>query len=256
MTTPAVMFGIDAASMQHTVDWPTVDHSTGFGFEKVTEGTTYLNPFWAAAKTAMQARAKATGFIPGAYMFLHAGNAAAQAAWFAANAGDLSGFAIAVDVEPTGSSRPAMADAVIAVKTLRQLFPGHPIGGYIPHWYWENQDTTFTDWLWASRYVTATGAPRQIYPQVPDTWWLGYGGRKQVDLLQFTSTATVQGVTGNVDCSAFRGTPADYKKLVLPAPPPKYPVVHAAAHTWTPLPHSRWQIRSQDHDIVLEMKPQ
>src|SRR5258707_2763818 len=104
MTTP--IFGVDAASMQQRVDWATVDSITAFGFEKTIQGTGYTNPYWADAKTQMLARAAATGFVPGAYMFLEQGNATAQANHFAAVAGDLDGFALFADIEPTGSSHP------------------------------------------------------------------------------------------------------------------------------------------------------
>jgi lysozyme len=218
-TTTPVMFGIDASRYQGTVNWATVDQSTGFGWEKCTEGHTYVNPYWAAAKTAMTARAQASGFVPGAYLFLRAGDGAGQAEWFAKNAGNLDGFAIAVDIEPSGTSKPTLADGKACVARLRQLYPHHPVGGYIPHWYWAGADTTFVDWLWASHYVTGTGGPRDLYAKVPASYWDAYGGR-QVSLLQFTSTATVPGVSGLVDCSAFRGGAADLRKLVLPASGP------------------------------------
>ncbi|HVB45470.1 MAG TPA: GH25 family lysozyme [Streptosporangiaceae bacterium] len=217
-------FGIDAASFQKTVNWAQVDAICTFGFEKVTQGTWYKNPYWPDAKTAMAARAKASGFVPGAYLFLEEGNGAAQADYFAAQAGDLTGFSLAVDVEPTGNSRPVLADALACTARLRERYPRHPIGGYIPHWYWGSQDTTFTDWLWASQYVTGFGTPASLYPQVPASWWEPYGGR-QPSLLQFTSTAIVAGVAGAVDCSAFRGTPAELRALLLPptTPPPPPP---------------------------------
>jgi GH25 family lysozyme M1 (1,4-beta-N-acetylmuramidase) len=204
--------------MQHRVDWAAVDAATAFGSEKVTQGTGYVNPYWADAKTQMQARAKASGFIPGAYMFLEAGHGAAQADHFAAVAGNLDGFALFADVEPTGASRPSLADAKECVARLRQHYPHHPVGGYIPHWYWGNQDTTFTDWLFASHYVEGTGTPAQLYAKVTADFWAGYGGKAPA-VLQFTSSATVAGVAGSCDCSAFRGSPADFRKLVLPPVP-------------------------------------
>src|SRR5260221_2007376 len=164
MTTP--IFGVDAASMQARVDWATVDKTTAFGFEKVTQGTGYTNPFWADAKTQLLARAAASGFVPGAYMFLEQGNATAQANHFAAVAGDLKGFAVFADIEPTGSSNPTLADAKECVHRLRELYPHHPVGGYIPHWYWQDQDTTFVDWLFPSHYVNRTRTPPQLDAKV------------------------------------------------------------------------------------------
>src|SRR5258707_12879293 len=73
MVAAMVMYGIDASSAQHDVDWATVDASTGFGFEKVSQGRGYVNPNWPLAASAMAARAKASGFVPGAYLFLEQG---------------------------------------------------------------------------------------------------------------------------------------------------------------------------------------
>jgi hypothetical protein len=112
-----VQFGIDASSFQGNVNWARADSTTSFGWEKVTQGSRktasrgYVNPFWAGpsghSKRALAARAAATGFVPGGYLFLEAGDGAGQADFFHAAAGDMAGFAIAVDVEPPpGRSRP------------------------------------------------------------------------------------------------------------------------------------------------------
>jgi GH25 family lysozyme M1 (1,4-beta-N-acetylmuramidase) len=219
-----IQFGIDAASFQRAVNWAQVGRYTRFGWEKVSEGLTYRNPYWPGSKTAMRDLAAAGSFTPGAYLFLEHGDGARQADYFAQFAGDLDGFGLAVDIEPTRWSRPSLADAVACVNRLRVLYPRHPVGGYIPRWYWGDADTTFVDWLWASRYLSGIGTPEHLFPQVPAGWWAGYGGRP-VSLLQFTSTAVVSGVSGLVDCSAFRGTPEAYAKMVLPghAPPPPPP---------------------------------
>jgi hypothetical protein len=197
-----------------------------FGWAKVSEGpgkgisSGYVSERWTAEKPEMQARAEASGFVPGGYLFLAEGNGPAQADYFAKAAGDMDGWAIAVDVEPreaTGS-HPTMVDAVSCVRRLRYLYPGHPIGGYIPQWYWGARSTTFVDYLWASHYVQSDpGPPGLIYRHVPASWWASYGGRA-VSLLQFTDKAVISGVDGPCDCSAFRGTAAELRKLVLPKP--------------------------------------
>src|SRR5260221_9424335 len=174
MTTP--IFGVDAASMQQRVDWATVDSITAFGFEKTIQGTGYTNPYWADAKTQMLARAAATGFVPGAYMFLEQGNATAQANHFAAVAGDLDGFALFADIEPTGSSHPTLADAKECVQRLRELYPHHPVGGYIPHWDWQGQDTTFVDLLVPSHYRNRTRPPAPLYAKGSPRFLAADGG--------------------------------------------------------------------------------
>src|SRR5262245_38663371 len=222
----SVQFGIDASSFQGNVNWAQTDSTTSFGWEKVTQGSRrtasrgYVNPFWAGPsghnKRAMAARAAASGFVPGGYLFLEAGDGAGQADFFHATAGDMAGFAIAVDVEPAAGSEPTAADAHACVARLRQLYPSHPVIGYIPQWYWGTRSTRFVDVLWASHYVTGTGPPATLYAKVTPRHWAPYGGRTPA-LLQFTSAATVPGVTGQVDCSAFRGTAAQLRNRLLPS---------------------------------------
>lgn len=188
------------------------------GAEKVTEGTGYVNPFWASSKPAM-AKLAVHGFVPAAYMFLDAGAPGAdQAVWFWKNAGDLAGFGIAVDLERAPDGSPTRQQAVDAVGELRRRYPGHPVGGYAPRWYTGGEDLSFFDWLWASEYVTGSGDPGMLYKLVPATWWAPYGGKAPL-MLQFTASATIAGISGPCDCSAFNGTAAQLAAHVLPAPP-------------------------------------
>src|SRR4029077_13166700 len=143
------------------------------------------------------------------------GDGAGQADFFHATAGDMAGFAIAVDVEPATESEPTADDAHACVARLRELYPSHPVIGYIPQWYWGTRSTRFVDVLWASNYVTGTGRPATLYAKVTPSQWARYGGRAPA-LLQFTNAATVPGVSGRVDCSAFRGTAARLRDRLLP----------------------------------------
>jgi GH25 family lysozyme M1 (1,4-beta-N-acetylmuramidase) len=217
------IFGIDAASFQGNVDWTSVDSICEFGWEKVTQGTGYENPYWPRQKNAMLARAKASGFVPGAYMFLEHNNGAAQADYFASKAGNLDGFLVGVDAEPTQTSNPVRLDMVQAVGRLRTLYPNALIWGYPPQWYWGNTDLSFFDELWASKYPTMNqGSPSSLYSHVPASYWNSYGG-KSVTMLQFTSAAIVPGLAGPVDCSAVRMTTAQLRMLTtrsVPAPKP------------------------------------
>jgi hypothetical protein len=167
--------------------------------------------------------ADTSDFVPGVYLFLEDGAGAAQADWFAEHAGNLAGWAIAMDIERSGSN-PGMATALACAARLREHYPGHPLGGYIPHWYWGEQSTTFVPWLWASSYVSGIGSPAGLYSRVPPSYWAAYGGRIP-ELLQFTPGAVVPGVAGLVDCSAFRGTRDQLAELILPGhqPPPPPP---------------------------------
>ena len=137
----------------------------------------WFSAFTVHNKRAMARRARASGFVPGGYLFLEAGDGAGQAEFFHSKAGNMAGFAIAVDVEPTTGSRPGPPAAHACVARLRQLYPSHPIIGYIPHWYWDDQSTRFVDVLWASNYVTGSGTLAQLYAHVRPRQWAAYGGR-------------------------------------------------------------------------------
>lgn len=188
------------------------------GAEKVTEGLSYANPDWPASKSAMTQLAP-HGFVPLAYHFLDAsGSGAAQAQHFGQRAQSLAGFGIAVDLERAPDGSPSIQQARYFAAEVRKLYPGHPVGGYAPHWYTGGADLSFFDWLWASEYVTGSGDPAQLYKAVPATWWSSYGGRSPL-LLQFTSSAVIAGISGHADCSAFPGTAAQLAAHVLPKPP-------------------------------------
>lgn len=218
-----VTYAVDCSSFQGSPDWTKVSAICGGGAEKVSEGTTYVNPRWAASKPAMLARAK-SGFVPLAYLFMDAGETgAAQAEYFARHAGSLTGFGIVIDLERAPNGSPTVASAQACAAELRKLYPGHPIGGYAPHWYTGGANLSFFSWLWASSYVTGHGDPAVLYRSVPASWWAPYGGETPL-MLQFTDAATVAGISGAVDCSAFHGSAAQLASHVLPAgskPAPK-----------------------------------
>lgn len=220
--TGSITYLVDCSSWQGAPDWGRVAATCGGGAEKVTEGTGYVNPRWAAARTSMAAAAR-HGFIPLAYLFLDASGAGAdQAQHFADVAGDLAGWGVVIDYERAPDGPPTRQQAVDAAARLRHCYPGHRIGAYAPHWYTAGMDLTFADWLWASEYVSGSGDPAALYGRVPASWWAPYGGRSPA-LLQFTPSASIAGISGPVDCSAFHGSAAQLAGIALPAPP-KAPV--------------------------------
>jgi GH25 family lysozyme M1 (1,4-beta-N-acetylmuramidase) len=228
-------FFADCSSYQGNPSWAKVAAVCAGGAEKVTEGTGYANPYWPSSKAAL-AQVAVHGFVPVAYMFLDAGpSGAAQAQYFASKAGSLAGFGIAVDLERSSGS-PTVAQAQDCAAELRRLYPGHPIGGYAPHWYTGGAPLGFFDWLWAIDYVNGSGDPAQLYKSVPASWWAPYGGKAPL-MLQFTASASVAGISTPVDCSAFQGTAAQLAAHVLPAAlrpaPPATPQEAAVADAGT-----------------------
>ena len=219
-----VTFHADGSSYQGNINWATV-RKAGFGggAEKVTQGTTYENPDWPAARAALLAEA-GPEFTPGAYLYLTAGNGAGQADYFASKAGNIPGFVIWVDLERAAGVSPSVTDARDCTARLRVHYPHNRVGIYAGESFTGTAYLTFADLLWSPHYVTGTGTPAAIYRSVPASFWDAYGGRTPV-LLQFSQTATVPGVAGQADVSAFRGTAVQMRAALLgiapPAPAPK-----------------------------------
>ena len=181
-----MLYGVDCASYEGYPDWAQV-HASGisFGFSKVTQGTGYVNPTWSHNRAGMLGLGDS--FVPGAYHFLEANDAAGQVAYFLAHAGDISKMAVGLDVEPATSS-PSVATAHEWVTEFHRQRPGHPVLCYFPEWYWQqlgDPNISFADPLWQSRYVSGSGSPAGLYGRVPTSWWDGFGGASEA-LLQFS----------------------------------------------------------------------
>jgi GH25 family lysozyme M1 (1,4-beta-N-acetylmuramidase) len=83
---PAGLPGLDVSSWQGNVDWAAVAaNGARFAFVKATEGTTYVNPYFAQ----QYGGAYGVGLVRGAYHFAlpDRSTGAAQAQWFVANGG-------------------------------------------------------------------------------------------------------------------------------------------------------------------------
>lgn len=207
------IYGVDVASYQGQVSWSSV-YSAGirFGFSKVTESTSYVNPTWAHNRAGMFDLGD--GFLGGAYHFLHGGSGAAQARYFLSKAGDVSQLAVALDVEASG------ADAATSrewVAEFKDRTGGHPVIGYYPRWYWEQTgrpDLSFFDTIWQSAYVSGSGSPSLLYGKVPASWWATFGN-EPISILQFSSGGTVAGISGRCDVNAYRGTIDELRALAL-----------------------------------------
>lgn len=214
-----MLYGVDVASYQGKPDWRAA-HAAGirFGFSKVTQGTSYVNPTWPHNRTGMLALAVGGDFLPGAYHFLTStSDPAVQARHFVERAGDLDGFAVALDVEPTEGSRATAAQARAWAAEFKRLTGGRPLLGYFPGWWWRETgrpDLTFFDGLWQSSYVDGSGDMRVLYGKVPATWWTAFGG-EPISILQFSSSATVPGISGRCDINAYRGTLAELRAIAL-----------------------------------------
>lgn len=210
-----VTFAADGSSYQGNINWLAVKAAGyGAGAEKVTQGTGYVNPDWPAARTALGAATSPT-FTPGCYHYLTAGDGAGQADWFASHAAAIPGFVIWVDLERAAAgTQPSVADARAFVTRLRTHYPSKRIGVYAGESFTGTASLTFADMLWSPHYVEGEGTPAELYREVPASWWAPYGGLTPT-LLQFSQSASVPGVEGLADVSAFRGTAAHMHTALL-----------------------------------------
>ena len=200
----AALTGPDVSSWQHTsgasIDWGQVRAAgQSFAFVKATEGPTgyYQNPYFASD----WANIRAAGLIRGAYHFARPEfSAIDQANYFisvvgaGASPGDLPPV---LDLEQTGGLAPAnLASWTQAFLSRVQALTGRTPMVYSSPYFIRNSlgnTAQFSQYpLWLADY---TGRSGPSYP-LPGSWG-------SFTFWQFTSTASVPGISGNVDMSNF-----------------------------------------------------
>lgn len=211
----------------------TVQPATVALIAKASEGTTFSDWTYAGFK----AQAAKVGAVFMAYHFLHAGNAAAQAQYCHSIVGN--GIPVMIDCEPTGSSRPTVADCVAFRDELNRL-GSNCVAVYFPKWYWGSLGSPdlrplLPMALVASGYTTYSDSNAN---------WNPYGGVAPA-IWQYTDRLSYGGQA--VDFNAYRGTVDQLKALLrvgaapapkpspAPAPQPDSYQWRAAHNTFTPL---------------------
>jgi hypothetical protein len=178
---------------------------------KATEGTGFAD----AAYADFKAQAARIGAVFWAYHFLHAGNAAAQAAHAHAVAGDTP---LMLDWEPYAQigSAPTVADAVGFVDAYR-LVGGRVWAVYLPHWYWAQLGSpSLAPVAQRGLALVSSNYPPGGYSDT-GPGWAAYGGVSP-SLWQYTDAQPYGG--RNVDFNAYRGSVAQLSALVNGAPAP------------------------------------
>jgi len=105
----------------------------------------------------------------------------------------------------------------------RQMPEGSNVLLRLPRWFWEAcwkspiLRLPHPRFLLSARYVEVTGTPDEMFEQVAEADWHGFGFRN-VDLLEFTSRAHVGGVS-NVPCAATALSLSRLRVLARPANP-------------------------------------
>lgn len=162
---------------------------------KCTEGQTYLDDQYFTRETA----AVNAGLCWSSYHFLKHGNASAQMDWYLKNAAPGSGDRVCIDYEDEACTLDDLHEAVQRVLDRR---PDVEItiysGNLLKQQLGSNKDALLSEHtsLWVAQYTSAASPswPKGTYP----TW----------SLWQYTQSATVPGVNGNVDANRWNGDPA------------------------------------------------
>ncbi|HTW21119.1 MAG TPA: GH25 family lysozyme, partial [Mycobacteriales bacterium] len=228
--------GPDVASYQHPhptkahphgqpINWTKVKKSgKSFAIVKATEGTSYVNPYFAGPYANDYADSLAAGLVHGSYHFARpatpiVASAKAQAALFAKTIGPVTTadtLPPALDLEVTGG----LNRGQLVTWALDFLLDMRSLTGRTPMLY------TYPS-FWTNDLGDPTALAR--YP----LWMAEFGVRRAPvsDLWQYTSTAHISGIDGDVDISKFvgtsgfpwstlsNGTVATPWKATAPAPP-------------------------------------
>jgi len=155
------IYGQDWASYQGS--WPSAT-GLAFVFLKITEGESYVNPYWESQANDV-ASVKA---VLGKYHYPHMhNNADAEVDYFLANAKFKTGEMAVLDWEGYDANNAGLTNAQrLAYKEeflryLKTKLPHNPVGMYCNTDYWWNVDTTghTGDFLWIATSGKPAGSP-------------------------------------------------------------------------------------------------
>jgi lysozyme len=183
---------IDVSHYQLQIDWGKVGAAgKTVAMIKACQGVT-VDPKW----VANQSGASAAGILIIPYLFVTNEDTQAQIDAFTAATGLAANMPVALDWEGNGAPHADVVETIgVALKGATTRDPLGYWGLYPPG----NATATMQTWpRWIPRYGDNTGVPDQNHTvDVPWLFW------------QYTSTATVGGITTGVDASMFSGTPAE-----------------------------------------------
>ena len=194
----STVHGIDVSAYQGTVNWAAVKGAgQRFAIARVSDGVNYIDGTFARNWSTMKAR----GLIRGAYQYFEPGQSATtQANIVIARVGKLGkgDLPVMLDVEATGGQSAATIRSKIhtwvnKIKAGTGKTPFIYTGAY----FWDGSVHT-SDFANLPLNVAWYGTN---CPGVPNAW-RGHGWTFH----QYTSSAHVSGVSGNVDADVFNGT--------------------------------------------------
>jgi hypothetical protein len=177
-----------------------------------------IGTWWSGVKGLSTTKA-----LLGAYWVLYPGSAASRADQFLARLdATCSGwrnrpFILQVDCEEwsgDASTVPTKSDIKTFCDRLVAKMPKLKPIVYAPEWVYGDKLSGLGYPLWASSYVSGSGAASKLYPGDSSSKWHAYSGQTPA-ILQFTSSATIAGQT-TCDANAYRGSLAQLTALVAP----------------------------------------
>lgn len=207
--------GIDVASHQHpgnaAIDWTAVKASgQDFAFIKASEGTGYINPYFADDSQ----KAQQAGVMPGSYHYAkpQLGTGRAEARYYAAAlaTGSQPSLPPVLDLEETGGLNTTQLQDWVRdfVDEIRKLTGRDPIM-YTSPGFWQSYMGNTTEFselpLWLA-YWSST--PPTDLP----------GGWDYITFWQYSETGTVNGVRGTVDLNKYYGDDAQLQALAQGSP--------------------------------------
>ena len=198
--------GVDVARYQGNPDWNTLKgEGVSFAYIKATEGADVVDPSFAYnwSSTAN------LGIARGAYHFYYfCSSPEAQAAWFIRNVPRLKGnLPPVIDIELNPDSNtcrhvPSPNEAIDVISRFANILEVHygqrPIIYTATNFYKQfelGRLRALEFWLRSTREVPASAYPGQRW-----TFW------------QYSATARIPGVRGNIDVNVFNGSSADWRK--------------------------------------------
>ena len=197
---------IDVSHFDGTPNWTQVKAAGILGvIHKATQGSTYVDPTYASAQSAIPA----TGMLFGAYHFGTGDEeGSAQAQFFLETVKPTPQTLCVIDFEPNPSGTNMSLDHLFGWIEAVQAATGRPpmvYGGeslLFPSIGTSIHPTLAACALWVAEYTTAS-APSNIPSQIWTTW----------ALWQYTESGTVEGITTAVDRSRFNGTAAELSTM-------------------------------------------
>ena len=187
--------GCDIASYQRNVNWQKyVANGQKFVFIKATEGTNYVNPYFASA----WAGSKEVGVQRGSYHFARPdlNRPEAEVAWFLQHAQPLGADdLLALDMEDGSGNLldwTLRFQSAIAERTGRKAYFYSGLWFMQPHNLCRAEVDAVSAGLWYAAY-------QATLPPTPPGW-------RRITFWQHTSSAMVPGIAGGVDESFYMGS--------------------------------------------------